>query len=287
MSGWGLGAWGSSPWGSGADAPTLASAEAIRENLVRLTFSTAIKFDLTGGPRDGARPSAYSVTPVAGTVGLDGEAARAVLVGRVDAAGAGGAAVDLWLDRPLTHYPALYVASASGVYGATGVPVEAPASAVLYGVRAHAPSKADPMLQVVGRDLANPQTGSDLVVARAAAGVALGGFPVDVTGDYAFDGGTASYVKRCVRRLLADPGAYAHLGPEYGAGLRRRVKRLASRADRADLERVAAEQVRREPETADASAALALVASNTWELRVRARTRFSDRELSFGVPLLG
>lgn len=285
MSGWGLGQWGFSPWGSGSDAPRLLSAVAVRENAVRLTFDAAVLFTNTLGPKDAARTGAYSLSPVAGTVGLDGEAARPALVGRVDLAGSGGAAVLLWLDRALTHFPARYLVAAPGVYGAGGLPVDSAAqSATFYGVRAARVVAATEIDLAVGRDLANPQTPGAADLARAQ-GSTLGSYVVDSTGDYAFDAGEVSYVKRVLRRLWARPGAFKHLPDSYGLGLGERVKRLAGGRERAALAKDAADQVKLEPETADASAELALVGPNAFDLRVKARTRFSERALSFAVPL--
>lgn len=285
MSGWGLGQWGLSPWGSGSDAPRLLSAVAVRENAVRLNFDAALLYTGTLGPKDASRPGAYALSPVAGTSDQDGAPARAVLVGRVDPAGAAGAALLLWLDRALSGFPARYLVAAPGVYGAGGLPVDASAqSATFYGVRAERPVLATPEALAVGRDLANPQTPGALAEARTQ-GLTLGSYVADSTGDYAFDAGETSYLKRVYRRLLARPGAFKHLPADYGLGLLARSKRLATGQQRADLARDAAEQVRREPETAEASAQVVLVGPNAYELRVKARTRFSPRELGFAVPL--
>lgn len=285
MSGWGSGAWGSTPWGSGEDAPRLLSASAIRENLVRLTFDSAVLYDRTGSPRDGSRRSLYAVTPVVGTVGFDDEPARPVLVGRVDRGGGGGTALDLWLDRPLTHFPARYLAVAHGVYGASGVPIDPTAtSASFLGVRAgKVPRDAASGALAIGADIALPQTEAATLAARAS-GALLGSYAVDATGDFAFDQGIQSLIKRILRRLFAEPGAYAHLGKDYGAGLRGLVKKLATPNARAELIRLAAQQAKAEPEVADASATLRQVASNAWELRLAVRTRFSQ-EFAFATPL--
>ena len=285
MSGWGSGAWGSTPWGSGEDAPRLLSATAVRENLVRLTFDSAVLYDRTGSPRDGSRRALYAVTPVAGTVGFDDEAARPVLVGRVDRGGSGGTALDLWLDRALTHYPARYLAVAHGVYGASGVPIDPSAtSASFLGVRAgKVPQDAASGAVAIGADIALPQTEAAALAARAS-GALLGSYAVDATGDFAFDQGVQSLIKRILRRLFAEPGAYAHLGPTYGAGLRSLAKKLATPNARAELQRLAAQQAKAEPEVADASATLRQVAPNAWELRLAVRTRFSQ-EFAFATPL--
>lgn len=282
--GWGFGPWGLSPWGFGVSAPALASAVAIRENAVRLTFTEPIVYDRTGRPRDGARASFYGVSPVAGTSGLDGEPARAVIVGRVDAAGGGGTVFDLLLDRALTHWPARYVANAHGVWGLSGLPIDTSGiTAAFDGVRAgKVPLSAEDQPSVVGADIALPQTANAALAARAD-GALLGAFAVDATGDYAFDAGLQSLVKRIMRRLFATPGGFAHL-PSYGLGLGQRVKRLSTAAERNALTRDAEAQVRQEPEVAEVKVEIAAIGGAAFRLKVRVRTRFGA-EAEFAVPL--
>jgi hypothetical protein len=285
VSGWGSGSWGFSPWGFGVDAPQVVSAVAVRENLVRLTFSEPILYTRTGAPRDGSRRELYAVTPVAGTSGFDGEAARPVVVGRVDAAGGGGTLLDLWLDRPLTHWPSRYVASAFGVYSTAGLPIDPAASSATFdGVRAgRLTIDPDRGSIVIGADIALPSTATAAEAARAE-GALLGSYSVDATGDFAFDAGLQSLAKRVLRRLLAEPGAYAHLGPTYGAGLRGRVKRLANASERSRLVKLVEDQTRREPEVQEAGAELVAAGMNAWTLRLKVRTRF-QQEATLSVPL--
>lgn len=284
VDGWGFGPWGLSPWGFGVAAPALASAVAIRENVVRLTFTEPIVYDRTGRPRDGARASFYGVSPVAGTAGLDGEPARPVIVGRVDAAGGGGTAVDLLLDRALTHWPSRYVANAHGVWGLSGLPIDPSGiTAAFDGVRAgKVPLSAQDEPSLVGADIALPQT-ADAIVAARADGALLGAFAVDATGDYAFDAGLQSLIKRIMRRLFAAPGAFAHL-PGYGLGLGQRVKRLSTAAQRSAIVKDAEAQIRQEPEVAEVKVELLQFAPGAFRLKVRARTRFGQ-EAEFAVPL--
>ncbi len=285
MSGWGSGSWGFSPWGFGVDPPQLLSAVAVRENLVRLTFSEPILYTRSGGVRDGSRRELYAVHPVAGTSGFDGEAARHVFVGRVDPGGGGGTVLDLWLDRALTHWPARYLASAFGVYSTAGLPIDSSAfTAAFDGVRAGRRTlDPDRGSIVIGADIAAPPTATAAQAANAE-GAVLGAYAVDSTGDFAFDAGLQSLAKRILRRLLASPGAYAHLGPGYGAGLRERVKKLASASERARLVKLVEDQVRLEPEVQEVGAELTPLATNAWTLKLRVRTRFSQ-EATLSVPL--
>lgn len=282
MSGWGSGAWGGSFWGSGVGAPRLLSAVAIRENCVRLTFDLPVVYDRTGRPRDGARTALYGVAPVPGTVSLTGEAARPVLVGRVDLGGGGNTLLDLWLDRALTGWPARYVATAHGLYGVDGVQVDPTAtSATLDGVRAGVVQR-DPAndATVIGADLALPQTEAAALIARAS-GALLGSYAVDATGDFAFDAGLQSLIKRILRRVFTVPAAFRHLPDDYGMGLGRSVKRLATATERARLAGEAARQCRLEPEVAGASAEFRALGGGAWELRLKVRTRVGQ-EFEFG-----
>lgn len=284
MSGWGLGSWGLSPWGSGAEPPRLVSANAIRENAIRLVFDQAVRLDDSGGPRDGARIDFYGVLPVVGTVGLDGEPARPVSVARVAPAGSGGAAVELGLDRPLTHWPSRYVVTAFGVWSLSGFPIDPEASsAVVEGVRAaKAPRPRADSAEIVGADIALPFTASAANASRGI-GTLLGAYTVDATGDFAWDAGLTTLMKRVLRRLFTEPGTFSHL-PSYGLGLRNKVKRLATATELRRLEREAESQVRREPEVESCSVRIAHRGAGIHDMSVKVKTRFG-LEASTSVPI--
>lgn len=273
---WGLGPWGFSPWGGGdADELALLSATAVRENLVRLAFSLPVRLRGDLAPRDAGHLRKYSIVANASTVGLDGLPARAVLPALAELAlveGAGGALVDLWLDRPLSPYGALYSVAVTEIYGEGGELLE-PGSglAAFDGMRAAVvPAVVDRV--VVGSDFANPQSPALLADDRVQV---VGSFVPDATGDYATDQGLVSYRKRVMRRLFTRKGRFAHL-PRYGVDVPALVKHLARPSDRARFAADAEEQVKQEPETAAAQVRLVQLAAGAWELQVRARTRFGQ-----------
>jgi len=284
VSGWGSGSWGGSFWGSGTDAPRLVSALAIRENCVRLSFDLPIIYDRTRRPRDASNPKLFSITPILGTASLSGEKARQVIAGRVDAA-EGNAAFDLWLDRPLTGWPARYLASAHGVYGVNGVAIDASAaSAAFDGTRA-AVLQREPTTDAtfIGSDLALPQTEAAAALARAT-GALLGSFAVDVTGDYATDAGIPSLMKRILRRLFAKPGAFRSLPDTYGEDLGGLVKHLGTASKRAEAIAKAERGARLEPEVSIAKATFDSLGGGLWLLNLKVRTS-AGIEATMPIPL--
>jgi hypothetical protein len=127
VSGWGSGVWGGSSYGGGPLAAiAVESVLAIRENVYRVMFNVPVYYSSILDPPDASRVEKYAVTPVAGTTGLDGTAARPVMVARVDLIGEDGEVVfggagrvlDLVLDRPMTPHPALYDVTLTDVFAA-------------------------------------------------------------------------------------------------------------------------------------------------------------------------
>lgn len=124
---WGFGTWGGSPWGGGPlGAIAVESVLAVRENVMRVTFNVPVYYSSILDPPDASRPEKFSVTPVAGTFGLDGTPARPVSVARVDLVGedgevvigGGGRRLDLVLDRPMSPHAALYDVAMTDVFAA-------------------------------------------------------------------------------------------------------------------------------------------------------------------------
>lgn len=87
----------------------------------------------------------------------------------------------------------------------------------------------------------------DLDTSRAGA------FRFEPSGDIGVHAGNESLKKRVYRRILTDPGGFAHL-PRYGAGLR--VKAAMRNGTLQELANNLAEQIRREPDVAAASVTL-------------------------------
>jgi hypothetical protein len=263
MSGaWGEGQWGEGPWGGGVTGSSLAllTAVAIKENVMRLTFTQPVYFSTYLDPADASNPAKYAVTAMPGTFGSDGSPARAVSVATVTLAttsdgvaqSAYGSVVDLSLDRMMTSYPASYAVTVAGVYSADlmneieSVTMTAPA--VFRAIEQ--PSLASP---AISADLANPQTFAGAISAGVipskaiAASVNLGSFAVDESGDYALDRGTANLQKRILRRLVTSPNGFAHL-PGYGVGVPQYGKRLVQSQSLTNVVAQGEQQIANEPD---------------------------------------
>lgn len=274
MSGWGLGAWGFSPWGGGADDElALLEAHAVRENCVRLSFSVPVRLLRDLAPRDGAILSKYAITADSSTTGLDGLPARPVRPAKAELAlveNAGGALVDVWTDRPLSHHPSLYTVTVLDLFSTAGAPLALGSNtASFFGVQAAILAPHVDNVSV-GTDLANPVNPNASIGSQIA-----GSYVVDASGDYAADKGLASYRKRVLRRIFTRKGAFAHL-PSYGVGLLDRVKKLARPSDKASLLADIETQVKREPETKSCSPSLTLLdpSRGVWLLQIHATTSF-------------
>lgn len=263
--GWGSGEWGASGWGDGSGGPAvlptleLQSVTASRENAVQLTFNLPVYFSGVLDPNDGSFVNKYLVLPVAGTIGMDGTAARPVDVMQVlpvPAAVTGllaGRVLEVTLDRPMTAYPAEYSVIVTGLFSADLAAALDPAftSAACFGAyRLLSDITVDD--PVPFRDFANPQDFG----AALAAGLAnpqdpnnLGTQPIDGTGDYATDSGIVGYKKRILRRLQTRPGGFLHLGKGYGVGVTRYGKKNMTPAVRGRLAAEAEAQIMKEPET--------------------------------------
>lgn len=286
--GWGFGPWGSTPWGLEGGELSLLSATAVRENCVRLAFSSAIRLTNDLAPRDGAHLRKYSITANTSSIGLDGLPARAVRPCKVElalVAGAGGALVDLWVDRPLSPYGSLYSVSCIEIYGAGGELLEAGASTTFDGVQA---ALVLPSLDraAIAKDLANPQFAGSVVNASAVPGALLGSFVADSSGDYGTDDGLTSYRKRVLRRVFTRKGAFAHL-PGYGVSVPAHVKQLGRPSDRAAFAADAEAQIALEPETEACEVALVPLGDGAFKLQVRCRVRFRDKPVELEQLITG
>lgn len=281
--------WGGLPWGAGGTALRLLTAEAVRENVVRLGFNQAIRFSGVFDPGDAANPERYVINAVAGTVGLDELPVRDVspIVAELAAVESGGGSfIDVTLDRPMSPYPCRYVATVNQIVSETGTLLEPGFTTLSY----FSVFKGLPViamdLAVARRDFANPQTFESLLDPLPVTNdpTLLGGYPVDDGGDYAIDEGLTSYKKRVIRRLTTRKGAFAHL-PNYGVGVPDRVKRLGGSSYRQALAADAESQIKEEPETLAVS--VRAISDPNYPslliLRVRAKTNTGE-EMKKDVP---
>lgn len=288
-SGYGSEEWGAGPWGgavldeeSAASEFHLLRALAVRENLIRLTFSQPVSLTDLHDLFDGMRPNHWQVLPVDGTFGADGSPARPVTA-VVISQGPIAAQVDLWLDRPMTPYPSRYIVNATGLFNTDHDPQLEVFSVELPGLyRGLTPQLAD--LVVPTRDIANPQTLSGLLdpLPNTTDARQLGTIPLDETGDVAYDEGVASYKKRVFRRLMTPKGAFAHL-PNYGTLTMSMVKKLARPGLVQTLASDAEDQIRQEPETQDVRVQIAQVGILTY-YRVHIQTT-AGKSVEFNSPV--
>lgn len=255
---WGTSQWGMGSWGGSPGSFDLIAAIAYRENVVRLAFSRPVYFSSIYDEFDASDPHKYSMAAQTDTVGMDGTTARPVRVATVKlpdendgiAPAALGRFVDVYLDRPMTPWPALYTITVTDLLSYDMVDVIPSAQIDLDAVyRELAVPQVD--TAHASRDLANPQT---LTAARGTAESPdnpqlLGTLRVDASGDYAFDEGIVNLKKRVLRRLYTRKGAFLHL-PNYGVGIPSYGKKLASPVFVQSLAADAQAQISSEPDVA-------------------------------------
>lgn len=289
--GWGSGPFGVSNWGfRGASTLQLIDAVAIRENVVRLRFNTGVLFNGVLGAGDSSNPKRYTIKPIQGTIGLDGEPARKVFpVAATQAAleGTFGSAIDVTTDRAFTAFPSRYRVAVKGIHASNGALLEpSKTSFEFYGLRKERPKPRTDMV-AASRDIANPQVGSALLdpLPNPFDPLLLGTFPIDESGDFAVDEGIDSYRKRVIRRCYTRKGAFPWM-PDYGVGLPEQIKRLSRRGVRDAIAAEVESQIAKEPETIEVNAHFEQDhrSPELFWLRVRARTAFSSNPVEFGLP---
>ena len=292
--GWGGAPFGKSAWGGALGAVLkLTQALAVSENGIQLLFSTPVYFSGLFDIEDASNKARYSLTPVPGSVGLDGTPAKPLGVVRVSLGSHVGTYTGQVLlittDRPMTPNPAQYVVTCNGLWSSDHT-TQLDTSAASQRFNAVFKQVARPQTQTLSirGDFANPQ---DLDAATNGVTpnptlMSLGTFVVDDTGDYAVETGLVGYKKRILRRILTVPGGYLHLGQGYGAGVRRYGKQLGSATKRAQLCAAVETQVGLEPETAKASVSIAPDNGNPglFYLVVLARTK-SGKTLKVIAPV--
>jgi len=257
---WGLGPWGGGGWGGPVSGGMLLalSVEARSENVLRVTFNMPVYFSGVLDPLDASNPDIWQASPVAGTVGYDGVAARSVMVVTVEAPAdlvnvPVGSVLDLTLDRPMTPYPAAYqLATLSAIASADQSQQMAATSIGQTPALFRVLNPPDPTAAAPGRDLANPQTLSGAIESAIVQPqvAPLGSFGVSGDGDYAFDSRDTGLRKRLNRRFFTRKGGFLHLGQDFGVGVLQRVKRLGRASERQQLAADCEVQFAQEPEVA-------------------------------------
>lgn len=291
--GWGAGFWGGSPWGAGTTDPlAIVTAVAVRENTVRVLFNTAPLFDLTLSPNDASNPERFSIVEDASTTGFDGSPARPVTpvyVERVAFAGAGGAILDVTVDRPFSPYPTFYRVSANQlVAAASGLPLDPARASFRFEGNYRVLRNAQAEATVPSRDVANPQNFEALVAGGDPVPVPsedlLGTFPTDASGDYAFDQGLVQIKKRIFRRLMTQPGAFPAM-PDYGVGIPSFVKKLGLAAIRAKLAAESQRQILLEPGVVAAEVTMTSDPAQPSVTILTVKARTSELNVGFSFPI--
>lgn len=241
---------------------TLVSASASAENAVLVVFNEGIYYSRLLDTKDASNPAIWTITPVAGTTGYDGNPARPVYVVSTSSFAVDGSgnttSVLLTLDRPMSPYPAQYTMLVSSVWSAdqTISIVAAMSSPFLAVYRTLEPPQVE--APSPGRDFANPQTLSGAVnstIARPYQQL-LGTLGYSPDGDYAIDRGDEGLKKRLTRRTFAKKNGFAFL-PGYGVGITSYSKRLAKASVRDQLAADCEAQFSQEPEVAKAVVSIA------------------------------
>jgi hypothetical protein len=243
---WGAGPYGLTPWGGSTITVylLLLMAEAIRENVVRLTFDHDIYFSRWHDPADGSFIDRYSITADPTAIGIDGQPSRPVRVADVQRVVGSANQVDVWTDRKLSPTGSRYNVFVTGLRS-IDLALDlnpAGASATFEGVQQGVPLRT--VDGTIGnRDFANPQMPGPGIPADS-----LGQFIPDDLGDYGIDQGLVSYKKRVFRRLISPKGSFRHI-PGYGVGVPTYSKMLARANLTGSIAADAEDQIRQEPET--------------------------------------
>jgi hypothetical protein len=269
--GWGFGSYGGSSFGAAPlTSLELLSALAIRENVVRLTFSMPVYYSTLLDEYDASDPARFSMTATTGTVGLDGQPVRVVNIVEIVQPNSPdefvlGTVLDVTTDRPMSPYPASYTIACTALISADRAQLLVPGSSSdqFFG---SFKEFIQPSLETPNpsRDFANPQSlQGTLQFANSFSPALLGVFGVDESGDYALDSGIVSYKKRCLRRLVTRPASFLHLPPDYGVGILAEGKKLARASTLQRLSASAEAQIAQEPETERVKVTATLVSGVT------------------------
>jgi len=263
-------------------------ALAIRENVVRITFDAQVKYTRILDPGDASDIERYSITPMAGTIGLDSELVRPVFPAAVERARvsmAAGSVLDVTTDRMMSPHPTQYRIAVNGLRSGSGGLLDPQfTSKVFYGLHAGIPPRRADLAHRT-RDIANQQNLAGMLDPLPHSdSLIFGTIPVDSLGDYAFDEGIDSFRKRVFRRLLTRKGSFAWM-PSYGVGVPDQIGQLARASVRGEIASDAEAQIREDPETLNVSCVFTQSpqAPSVWYLLVRVRTKTGE-EIETSVP---
>ena len=250
--------WASGPWAGPTSALLrVVAAVASAENAVQVRFSQPPYVSGLFDAADALDPSHYAIAIVAGTRGADGNPTRSVapvsvVVVDVDQ----GDVLELTLDRSMTPFPSQYSIACSGLYTLNLAHALDPNAAVAsFAGVARALSTYNEVKKGRSQDLSGEPDLALLYGGVPGGSLApVAGIAVAPNGDYAGEDGDVAYKRRMHRILITQPGAYLHLGDDFGAAASLK-KTLRPGEVAQQLSRIET-QVRRDPETDNASVRL-------------------------------
>ena len=221
---------------------------------------------------------------VAGTTGMDSSLVRPVSVTSIqlsNVVGNDGRFIDVWLDRPMTPYPAAYTLTTNGLWSAdklnsiTGSTAAQRVVAVFKQLVVPSLDGGTASTDLEPSSLFNPDDPLN-----------LGHVGMDNTGDYLVNDGDSPYKTRILRRMISVPGGFLHLGNGYGVGVGQAGKKLSQSSVLAQMSTSAEKQINKEPETARATCRAVLDPSGKGLVRfvILARTK-SGQATKFVVPI--
>lgn len=226
---------GAGPFGAGGPLHVVR-AMAVASQVVRVVFNEEPLHRGAGGRFDSLNPANYgfAITAGQGTTPLAMVVDSGVITGPTRGVNAGEYAVDVHVDRPLVVGLSFSV-TVRNVQGSDGDLLGAPVAAAFVGV---AP-------------LRTSRTPSRMVaLVDFATDIATGALRVDDSGDIATHSGVPSLRERLYRRQTVAKDAFTFL-PGYGSG--QQINRPATTAAIMQFRGDYLQQVKQEPDVADAS----------------------------------
>lgn len=269
---WGTGPWGLTSWGSAPSALSFANALANSTNTILVTLSAEPKHTSGFDTGDALNPLTWQVVRLDTTP----PTAFTVLAAReFDPP----FQFEILVLEPLGDVRVKHRVSSIDLQAPSGIIITAPSSFDFDGlvdVDLSTPAARTATRRHTTRDLANPPAPS------VAGAESIGGtLKITASGEYELEEGTPLLRKLIMRRLTTQPGEFFHL-PDYGIGLI--VKEPIMARNMFDLKRSIEEQVKLEPEVADAEATLRLSRDGVLTVQLRVQTR-SGQDLNLGVEL--
>jgi hypothetical protein len=238
---WGAGSFGG---GLGGGAMRIVSAGAAAGNRLRIGFSLPPKFTRTYVPDDSARPGVFSLLPVTGSKGPNGEEVLPILVATCERPPSTETTdltyLDVVLESPMMGSPALYELRILQAIHATTGEILATGSVLVLGVdEVQLPPSTN--VERSARDFAD----TDI----------LGTMDIGPDGDYLSDSGVEAFKARVVRRALVKRNGFPW-APNYGLGLGEYVKQNPRGQTITNLAVSAESQFRQDPSASQVSVTL-------------------------------